>query len=177
MIRRLSKREQRVFILTIVTVLVYVSFNWVFKPLKLRIQFMESSIEEKKSMILKHQRIIRRAQAIEEEYDQYEYDFRQDKSNEQVMSSILSEIELIAGDLDLRISDMKPKRRKKEEYFNRFSVSLTIKSELSEILNFLYILQNKPYLFNVDEIRFDKGSRRKDSSVKTSLVLSKILIP
>ncbi len=174
--RRFSRNEQRLFIITLLAVMIYVGFNWGFKPLRQELDIIRISIADKLSAITKHQRVIRKSSTIIGAYQYYMDNFKQKKNNELVMSSILSEIEQVAGDLGLQISDMKPKRVKKEEYLNRFSVSITTQSGLSEVMKFLHVVQQRPHLFDVEEIRFDKGSRRNDASVKTNLILTRTLI-
>ncbi len=93
------------------------------------------------------------------------------------MSSILSEIEETAGQLKLKISDLKPTRVKREEYNNRFSVTLTIDSKLVDIMHFLHLLQQTPHLFQIQEVYFEKSAMQDGSSLRTQLVLEKIYIP
>jgi len=177
MIKRLTKREQKIFIVTLVLILGYIGNNLLVKPLKEKILSLDQAIVAEEIRLKKNQRIIGQAKALSEDYNAYLNNFKQSKTNEQVMSSILSEIEEVAGELELRISDLKPKRVKRGEYYNRFSVSLTIDSDFVDIIHFLYILQKQPHLFDVEEVRFDKGSRRRSSTMKTQLVLGKMLIP
>jgi len=121
--------------------------------------------------------ILKRAEISKKTYEEFQKGNRQIGSNRKVMSTILAEIEGVAKELDLTISDLKPKKVKRDDYFNHFSVSLLLNSKFIDILHFLYKLQNPPHMFSVDEIRFDKWSRKNNSTMKTRLVLSKIFIP
>ena len=116
-----------------------------------------------------------KGEAIEEEYQKYAQLLKQKRSNEQERASILSEIESVAARIDLRIADRKPKKVREIDFYNNFSVSLTIEGELGNIIHFLYLLQSDPHQFNVDEVRFEKKSRRR-SDIKCYLVLSRNLI-
>ena len=177
MIRRLSKREQKIFVLCLLTALIYVGYAKAIKPLQARIDLMDAKITKQNKKIQQNLKTIKKAAALEPTYDQYIKKFKQSGSNEQVMSSILSEIEQVARELDLRISDLKPKRVQSAETHNRFSVSLTIDSEFVDIIHFLYLIQTQPHLFDVDEVQFDKGASRRSTAVKTQLVLGKNLVP
>ena len=156
---------------------IYISYNFAVKPLQEKIVFTETRIDKARMKLRKYKRTIRNARKVSTDYNYYRDTFKQTGKDEQVMSSILSEIEEVARKLDLRISDLKPKRVKKEDLYNRFSVSLTINSEFPDIIKFLYTLQRQPHLFNVEELRFDKQTRRRAATIKTRLVLGKILIP
>ena len=175
--RRLTKREQRILVMCLMLVGSYGGYNWVYKPIEAKSLELQADIESQQKKLSESLRTVRKAGRVGRDYDHYLEKFKQNKTNEQVMSSILSEIEDVAGQLKLQIADLKPMRVKSGEYYNRFSVSLTIDSEFKEIVQFLYQLQQDPHLFAVDELRFDKGAQRKTSVVKTRLTLSKILIP
>ncbi len=174
--RHFTKREQNIFIICILVIFSFITYNGFIKPLKGKINLIKGDIESAKIDIHKYNRVLGRSKSVEAKYSRFLGDFKQNVSNEQVMSALLSEIGVVAGKLNLRISDKKPKKVKEHDYYNHFSVSLTIDSKLVEVVHFLYILQNQPHLFDVEEIRFDKSSRRKDKTLKTRLVLSKILI-
>lgn len=177
MIKRLTKREQKIFIFLVIIAVAYAALQGVIKPLNEKILFVKNKIEKRKKHLDDNLRIVNKGRKREEQYNYYLNKFKQNQSNEQVMSSMLSEIEGVARSLNLRISDLKPQKAQETNYYNRFSVSLTIDSELAEIIHFIYELQNQTHLFNVDEVRFDKGARRNTSTLKTNLVLSKIFIP
>ncbi|MBU0469600.1 MAG: type 4a pilus biogenesis protein PilO [Candidatus Omnitrophica bacterium] len=177
MFRPLTKREVNIFVLCILLVLIYIGYNTVINSLRKRISIVESSIQEEKNQLSKSLKILDKQKHYKGQYVTYLSKLRQEQNNDEVMSSILSEIQQVGGRLNLGISDLKPKKVKKEQYFNRFSVSLTIESEFLDIISFIYTLQSKPHLFKVEEFRFDKGSLRQGKILKTQLILSRILIP
>ena len=123
-----------------------------------------------------NQRIVAREKAVNDEYDKYLPYFKQDSSDEQEMATILAQIEFVANSLSMRVADMKPNRVKRTDFYNNFSVTLTIEGELPAILHFLYTLQNPPNLFATNEIYFERSAIRT-SSIKCRLIISKVLIP
>ena len=54
---------------------------------------------------------------------------------------------------------------------------MSIDGDFMDILQFLHRLQSEPHLFDVEEARFDKGTRQQATSVKASLVLGKTFVP
>lgn len=175
--RPLTKREQNILIICIVLVFSYVGYNGVYKPTSERIQYLDERALTLQQQLKKSQMTISRSDLVGRKYADIIKRFKQSRSNEQEMSAILSEIENAAKQLNLQIADLKPQRVKSDEDFNWFSISLTISSGLDNIVQFLYAVQNEPYFFNVEEIRFDKGAQRGVEDLKTSLVLSRFLIP
>ena len=177
MIKRLTKREQGIFIVCVILAFMYVTYQGVIKPLQEKLVGLDADIESEHKRLVKNLKTVQKAKALEQEYHQYFDQLKQDGTNEQVMASILSEIEQVAGQLNLKISDLKPKRVRKEVYYNWFSVSLTIDSTLKDMMQFVYILQKQPHFFRVDEFSFEKGAQRNAEDIRIHLVLSRILIP
>ncbi len=156
---------------------IYVGTHALVRPLRERNVLLDHSIEAQQRKLDQSLRIIHKAEAVARKYDPYLKRFRQSKSNEQVMSSILAEIEEVAGGLNLRISNLKPNKVKKGEFYNRFSVSLSMESDFLGIMNFLYILQNEPHVFHVEEVHFEKAPAMNTTTLRIQIVLGKIFIP
>jgi len=175
--RHLTKREKVILAVCVAAVVGYPGYVGFIVPMQNKSKLLDGRIKKQEKKLRESLRVLRKADVAKSDFDVYNEKFKQNGTNEAVMSSIISEIEAVAANIELGISDMKPKRVKKEENFNIFSVSLTLDSEFVDVVKFLYILQKDPHYFDVEEIRFDRGSRRRKSSLKASLVLSKVLIP
>lgn len=177
-LRRLTRREQNTFVICLLFLFGYISYQGALKPLGNRLAVLDKKIEAEQKKFDKDLRILRKANLLQDQYNEYAKRFKQDKSNEQMMSGILSEIERVAEGLkDLRISDLKPKIVQNQDIYNEFSVSLTIESNFVTIMEFLHILQIQPHFFRVDEVRFDNTSYRESKTIKTQLILSKVTLP
>ena len=177
MVQRLSGREKLFIVIIVVLALVYIFLYVLFKPWKEKNNLLDQKINAAQVKLERELRTIQKAKKMETAHAAYLNEFHQTKSNEQVMSSIISEIDEVAAGFNLKISELKPKAVQKEDYDNRFSVSLTINSSLADIVQFLYVLQKEPHLFDVQQFRFDKDPSAAASAVKTYLVLGKIFIP
>lgn len=174
--RQLSKREKGIFVICVLMVLAYFLYQGAFIPLKEKKDDLRVQIQSQKRKIQKNMQIISRGDRFESEYKRILEDYKQGQSNEESMSLILSQVELVASTLDLQISDMKPNRVKKDDFFNIFSVSLTISGDMKEISEFLYKLQTEPYLYDVEDLHFEKTTQRKNKDLRSRLVLSKFYV-
>jgi len=177
MSNRFSSREQSIFIVCLVLVTVYSCYNFAIIPMRKKSVILDKKIQAEVRKIKKYKRRIDRGKQQNFQYDILVKDYIQKGSNEQVMSGILKEIEQVAQNLSLNISDLKPQRVRKNEYYNHFSVSLRINSSLPDIIQFIHSLQSRPHNFDIQEFRFDKSSRRNSETLKTTLVLQKTLVP
>ena len=177
MIRRLSARELKILIVSLALAAVYIGYILLVKPAREKFVALDEEIALQQRRLAKNSAEMQRAGSMEKALQVYEQKFKQSASNEGTMSSILSEIEAAAADLKLQIANLTPKRVKETNFSNRFSVSLSIDGDFMDILQFLHRLQGEPHLFDVEEARFDKGTRQQAASVKASLVLGKTFVP
>ena len=174
--RRLSPREIGIFVVCATVILIYIGYNFVFRSIRGHLESIQDKIKVSEKRLKNSLNVIRKEKAIEKEYAKYLSQFKQATSDEQEMASILSEIESVANDIGLHVSDMKPKKVRRIEFYNQFSATLTIEGDLATILHFLYTLQYTPHLFKVDELYLERGVIRT-AQVKSRLILSKVLIP
>ena len=177
MIRRLTKREQKIFILCVVLAVVYFIYNFLVKPARGKLAMLDQEIVAQNRRLAKNAAAMQRAHALETTIEFYEQKFKQSRSNEETISSILAEIEAVATQLHLQIANLTPKRVQEANLYKRFLVNLTMDGNFMDILQFVHILQSEPHFFDVEEVRFDKGMREQTASVKTNLVLGKTFIP
>jgi len=171
-----SQRERIIFVVLNVILVVFILYKGVFLPLSQKTSMLESRINSEEKKLYKALKTIRKSQAVEKKYKTTLSHLQQNSSDEQVMTSIFSEIEAIAKNLNLRIDDMKSNKVKKLDAYNSFSVGLTIKGTFEEMMHFIYDLQSYPHLFYVDEARLARQARIPDQ-IECRLQLSRILIP
>lgn len=174
--RALSSREKAIFVICVSTIFIFIGYNGIVKPLRAKAEQVADRIKVNEQKLKKQLKTISQQAIVDREYDQYTSHFQQMGSEQQVMSSILVEIDTAARENQLRIADIKPKRVKKVDFFNNFSVSLSMEGQLTDIVKFLYLLQNSPHLYNVDELMIEKNSPRS-TVLNCRLVLSRVLIP
>jgi Tfp pilus assembly protein PilO len=173
-VKSLSAREQGIFLVTIVLVAVYIGYQWLITPLRQRVADIERDIVSESRKIRQNRAALTEFQDLEGRYAELINVFAQQGSNEQVMARMLREIEKVASDLEMKISELKPQRARSGDYFNSFSVSLRMDSTLTAIIEFIDVLQSKPYGYRVQDIRFDKSPKRGSNEITTVVVLEKI---
>jgi hypothetical protein len=176
-VKTLSPREQNILVVTLLLSAIMIGYRLGLMPLKRQIAGLEQQIMAESLNVRKNRRLIEGQQGLDAQYELLIREFGQPGAEEQVMARILKEIENVAGDLNLQISDLKPQRARSLDHFKSFSVSLRMESALAEIVEFLDILQREPYRYAVQDVRFDKSTRRDSSEIKTVVILEKIFIP
>lgn len=175
MIRRLSNRENIILAVCLLLGFAYTGHHFVFKSLKGSLTSVEDKVKSGEKRLKSYLKILKKEKAVDEEYNIYSALFRQSAPDDQQMTSVLSEIEAVANEVNMRLADIKPRRVKRAEFYNNFSVSLTIEGEPADIIRFLYALQNNPHFFKADEVYFERSSVRT-TQLRCRLILSKALI-
>jgi len=174
--RLLSVREQKIFIVCVSVVLTAVFYNGLVVPLQRESGGLDEEITVRRQELKRDGRIIQKARQVQVRHDAYLNRFGKQGTSEEAVSSFLSDIEKVAGRLKLTIGELKPRKVVRHEWDDRFSVKLTFNSDFVDIVHFLYTVQQEPYLFDVEEVEFNKLSRRNQGGIATSLVLGKSFI-
>jgi len=176
MIRRITAREKKIFIAALAALSLSFLYNGLVGPLQEKKDIFDQEIAAGEKQLALNRGIIQRSKALDARYDVYFSQFSRLGTSEETVSSVLSEIESVAGKLGLHVTDLKPNKIRQNEYDHQFSVSLTINSELVDIARFLYTLQQEPHLFDVEEAAFEKFMKKDQTMITTRLVLSKVFI-
>jgi Tfp pilus assembly protein PilO len=151
-------------------------YSFVFAPLAEKISFLDKEIDSRELRLKKSQKILSREQVVEGDFKKHEQYLKQNSSDEQEMASLLSEIENVAHQVNVRINDMKPRKVKRVDFYNNFAVEIQSEGSLAEITKFIYTLQNPPHLLKAEKLRLEKQAIAT-STLKGFLLVSKILIP
>ncbi len=173
---RLSGRERTIFIVCLAVICVYFIYIFFYQPFVEHRTDLATQIEAAQREFIKNSKFISSSQAYKAEYEIYLEKFKQRGSDEEVMSSIVSEIEQIAARFNIRIAEVKPQKVKRGDFYNDFSVNLDIDARLNDVIRFLYVLQSDPHFFGVDEFRFNKNFPQ-NVNLQSQLAVSKTLFP
>jgi Tfp pilus assembly protein PilO len=173
--RALTRRETGILRVVIAAAVVLALYRGVYFSYKNRREDLQVRIAHNEKLLEKNLRAIQKSKAYEQKNQQLLDVFKQVGSDEQVMSSMISEIEQTAAALKIHLSDMKPQKNRKVDFFNQFSVSLILDGQITPIMNFIHLLQNTPHLFEVTELRLEKKSFNSND-LKCYLVLNRLLI-
>jgi Tfp pilus assembly protein PilO len=172
----LTKREQKISFFAAFIITCGVIYLGIYMPFKKENAFLDSQLAALHKDVRSLRRSDAKDKARENQYALLIAEHKQQGSEGEVMSALLSEIESAAGQWALHINEMKPRKPKKQYFYNSFSVSLSVEGGLTDILDFILLLQNAPYNLNVDEFVLIRGSPI-DKNIRAELVLSRLLVP
>lgn len=176
MARSLSAREKKILIVCLAMVAFYLIYSFGYQKIKEVMRGQESAFLRNEKSLRKYAHVLRSERAIEQKLAGYIKALKQNGSDEQEMTRVLSDIEAVADKVSIRIINMAPEKIKKSDFYNYFSVDVQLEGPLKKICEFLYALESKANYFHVDEMRIEKYSARADT-LKCRLVVSRFLIP
>ncbi len=174
--RDLSSREKWSVALSLIVVIGGIFYYGVLLPSKEAQEAAEQKADGLKRKLIKEQQLIEQSLQITASYEEYVRLFVQEFSDDEQMSAIIAEIETVARQINLRFSQIKPDRVKNEEFYNIFAVNLTAEGKMEELTRFFYLLQNRPHLFAIKQLRLEKDPDNT-SQLKAHLIVHRSLIP
>ncbi len=172
-----SKREKIILAISISLAAAFIFSQFIFKPVKEHEKGLLKRLMLDEQKLGKNTLILQRAKAINQQHEEFSKAIGESKSDENELSSMVSEIETVGGQVNVHIANMQPQKALSKGFHRRFAVRLTIDGNWSDITHFLHVLQGAPYYFDVEELLLEKYSTTTDA-LKGRLSLSRIrMIP
>lgn len=171
------KKEKALLTIIVSLGILSLIYSVMINPILMKLKSLNKTILVNETKLDSNLKILKQKDIIQDEYERYSELLRQENSDEQEMTLLLSNIESAVRGVALRITAMKPKAIKKVDLYKRLSVDVEVEAELSEMTKFIYNLENEPYLLRIGRLRLGRKSRRRSSLLKGYLSVSKDLIP
>ena len=171
---RLSKKEKRLFYITVAIVAVVFLERVVFKPVINKLESFNGKISLEEKKLEKSMLILAQEQAINSEYKKFAQSIKQEQSEEEVIASLLSSIEKMANSVSVFILDMKPGTVEKSEFYKKYSVKVEVEAKINNLSDFIYQIENSPKLLRVSDFRLTP--QKKETVLKVSMTVTEVLI-
>ena len=173
-LQTLRPRERRLALTAAVVIGCWFFVSWIVQPLLERGREVRLSVETQTEKLDALRRMLARAPAIEQEYQQLSA--YMDKADASVSpDGFLSELESLSRESGVTIN-LKPKPIKTEGRVSRFEVELDIEGSQERLLTFLDALLRMPKLIAVDRLRISMVPAR-EGLLRANLVLQKLSVP
>ena len=175
-LRALTAREKIILSICALLILSYFGVNFIFEPLKAKIEELSNQIGITELKLKKSNKIIDYQESVEDNFKKYADLIKQKANDEQEMSALLSEIESITKEIKISISDMKPSRVRAVDFYKKFSVELEAEGLLEDLTKFIHTLQSQPHFLKIERMRLERRSMRTNT-LKSSILISRIRVP
>lgn len=173
--RKLSSRETVILIVTIALAVVFVVYQFMFKPIR------EGAANIDDQLDLKHKELISEATLVaEKSYIKSRYENLSDllgvgASEEAQMPMIVSKIEAAARESNVHIANIQPKKTVTQKDTMFVGVELEVDAQWLNIVQFLRVLQQQPNFYFINELNLEKYSGVLNS-LRGRIVISRMFL-
>ena len=145
-------------------------YNLGVMPYLNKIDSLDREILSLKSKIVKTKTLLGKKTEIGQELQDYAASVIEDKglSSQQRGARILMEMERLASQSKVRISDIKPLPVKEGEYSKELVIQLKIESGIKELSDFLYKIRGSQEILNIESLQINVKS--SDSAALDTLL-------
>jgi len=171
---RLSKKEKRLFYITVAVVSIVFLDRVVFKPVINKLESFNGKISVEEKKLEKSMLILAQEQAITSEYKKFAENIKQEQSDEEAIAILLSYLEKMANSVSVFILDMKPAPVEKSEFYKKYAVKIEAEAKISNLTDFIYQLENSPKLLRVSDFRLTP--QKKETVLKINMTVTEVLI-
>lgn len=173
---KLAKREKVLFLIAFLFVSSALMDRFVVGPILKEQKVLEMEIAGKLQTIRRNLRILSFQESILREYSKYQdYLDTGKKSKEEIISALLREIETIASQKSITISNIQPGDVQNNPIMEEYKTSLECVGSLRDILEFMQALEESDYLFQITKYSLVPKAKGSDI-LKCNLSMSRVFM-
>jgi hypothetical protein len=139
MAKFLSKREMNTLYITVGVILFAVLFNLLLAPLLDKQRELSRQINFNRQKLKKYTRLLAEKEIIEAKYAKFSSAFRLPEQQEEPQVAVLSELESLANNAGIRITDVRPQGAGGGQ--KEISIEIRTEGEMPAYLKFLYAIE------------------------------------
>lgn len=175
-IGKLAKREKILLAIAIFLFSLALMDVLMLGPILKQLGEMQGEIQTKHASIKRDLRILSFRDGIIREYTRYvAYMDSGEKTQEEIVAALLQKIESIAAQKKVSISNVQPGDVDDGPIFQIYKTTLSGEGNLMDVLEFMYLLEESDYLFQV--VKYELTPKSKGSEVmKFEMDIERILI-
>jgi len=171
---RLSKKEKRLFYITVTIVACVFLDRIIFRPVMNKLESLNGKINLEEKKLEKSMLILKEETVIRSEYNKIAQNIKQEQSDEETIAVLLSSLEKMANSVSVFVSDMKPNPVEKADFYKKYSIKIEAEAKVSNLADFIYQLENSPKLFRISDFRLTP--QKKETILKINMTVTEVLI-
>jgi Tfp pilus assembly protein PilO len=173
--KKLSKREALIFIITLGLAVFFTVYQFVIKPMHEGAMDIDDQLRVAKDRLVKTRQMAAQKPRVEAQY-QHLLDLVGVADSEDVqMPTVISKIEAAARDSNIHIANIQPQRSIIQPAAKFLVVELEIDGQWVDIAQFLQSLQQPPNFYFIDDLNLEKYSGETDS-LRGRIVISRMFL-
>lgn len=172
---RLSKREKMALYAAVAVLSITVMDRGIFSPFLSKMKSLDSDIQKKEKEIKNSLHVLGLKNRITAEILQYASYIGGAQSEEEQVTLLLKEIEVLASKSSVYLIDMKPAGAKNIGSCVKYMVTVNIESAMDKLIDFMYAVESSSKLLTIQ--KYQVSPKNQDSSVaKCTMTIFKTVI-
>jgi len=173
--KNLNSREIIILIITLVLVIFFIAYQLVVKPLGEGSLDINHRLRMDRDQLIKASRMKAQKAQIEARYKNLVDLIGVADSEEAQMPAIVSKIEASARDSNIHIANIQPQKTITQKEARFLAVEVEVDGAWLDIVQFLYLLQQKPNYYFINELNLEKYSDATNS-LRGRIVVSRMCL-
>lgn len=158
------------YVFLLVFIAVYIFFFRFSYP---RYIMLNNQIQSNEEALVRINKILNSKDYVEKKYNAFEEKFKVKATEQNSSTQILQDIKVKASDAGLNVINIKPLAIKQEELYGEFDFKLETEGYLANLGQFLYDLDDSPYIFIIKYAQIN--AQAAEQPLKVQLLLSAAL--
>lgn len=173
---KLAKREKVLVFVAALFVMMVIIDRFVLGPILLELKSMQAEIDSKLRTIRRNVRILSFRDSIVNEHVKHkDYFDTGDKSKEVIVSALLREVEMLAAQKSITVSNIQPGDVETGPIMDEYKTALDFTGKLRDVLEFMQALEDSDYLFQITQ--YSLAPRSKGSDImKVNMSMSRVFM-
>ena len=173
---RLSKREKTVLTAAVIAVFAALFDRAVLTPIIEKMHQFDEEIKTMEFELNKNSKILQQRQRIERDEKKFAPFAIDARSEEEETAALLGEIENLASQSSVFLSDLKPSGTAAEGSAKKYLVNVTCEAPMDKLIGFFYRIERSESLMCISGFALRPKSRSSDV-IQCELLVSKVVLP
>lgn len=173
----LSRREKLVLYAAVGAVSFTLLDRLIVYPIYTRMRQVQTQIRDRENEIVRNMRILSKKERINADVERYVAYLRAAEDRSVDMTAVLKSIEELAQKSELSVVDMKPAgiKENEKEKTKKYVVNLNGEGEMSQIVDFMYRVENSSDLLTIERVQISPKSR-ESSVAQCAFMISRMFM-
>lgn len=172
MLKALNKREKIILAVTCAVVVFSLLSKLIIEPVLARNEALNKGIRMTQEKLKKYLRLLSQKEYLKGSYAKISSSVNIPPEGKDDLTGILSEIENLARDANLRIVDMRPQSPKSLSSYKESYLELRAEGDMESCLKFIYNIENSLALLAVK--KFQISAKPASSILEASFLISQV---
>jgi len=173
--RKLDPREKIILIITLALIALFAAYQLMFKPMHEGSADINDRLRVDHARLVKARQMASRKTLVDARYKNLLSLIGTVDAEGSQMPTIVAKIETAARESNIHIANIQPQKSVTQKEVRFLAVELEIDGQWLDIVRFLYLLQQQPNLYFINELNLEKYSDTTNS-LRGRIVVSRMCL-